>query len=111
MDYVNVTSNLLARQMEVKLQELPASVGIIFVSVDPIPAPEGSCTDFVVTLGLSRTFEQGLGAILVNQVLKDEKSKGLEISTKVFRGVPGACRNLHNEAARQVAPKAESAGS
>lgn len=91
--YVNDASFNLARKMELKLQSLPPEAGLIFVGVDPEPAPRGVATKFFVRVGVERKFEEGTGIALVKSVLEEEITSGLSITAVVYRGVRGASKH------------------
>lgn len=92
MKYVSEGSAYMASEFARRLQELPASAGIIFVSVSAVPVEGGQTMTFDVCLGMSQQFDPSLGASLTKKVFEKELEKRLiEIRTvSVFSGVSGA---------------------
>lgn len=94
MDYVNREAAEVARDWEKRFQGTRKMAGIIFVSVDPTPAPTGISGEYTITLGLDRTkpFDDSTAQGIILKVLEREVESGLyKIRANVFRGVSGAC--------------------
>lgn len=89
-----------ALQMEQKFATLPASAGVLFISVQPQPVEEGHASEFFLRLGLARHLTEGTGKALVQQLLAEEMRSGLKIFAGIYRGVPGTCRDDGSPPAR-----------
>lgn len=99
MFYVNEKSAAVAREYEKRLQALPASAGIIFVSVAAIPVEGGNTIFFDVSLGITKDFDPSLGVSLVKSVFDDEVSSGAAFFRTVSSivGVSGAAHDRGNQ--------------
>jgi hypothetical protein len=95
--------SVLASLLERKFQALPPHAGVVFVSIEPLPAPEGRTTRFRLVLGMGRLFEKDTGLALVKALLEKEIDRGLVFNTTVVRGVGGACRDSNPPPARTAA--------
>lgn len=103
MRYVDDKSAAMARSFEQRFASLPASSGLLFISVTPQPTETGRAIEFHVRVGLRRNLTEGAGKALVKQVLEQEMQSGLRIYVGVYRGVSGACHDNGVAAARPAA--------
>lgn len=91
MEYVSDEAAAKAREMVRRFQDLPATAGIIFVSVSAAPAEGGKTQIFDVVLGMSRKYDPNLGVALAKKVLEPElEDKQTILRISVYRGVSGA---------------------
>lgn len=105
--YVSANAAFFAREFEQRFQKLPAKAGIIFVSVDAVPAPEGKTTSFHIRLGITKNLTEDVGWALIQTVLRDEIKNGVaKITASVFVGFSGACSDKSLEGSDSSSPKA-----
>lgn len=108
--YVSANAASFAKVFESRFQKLPPIAGVIFVSVDAIPAPNGKTTQFLIRLGISKNLSEDVGWALIQQVMKDEIASGvMTITGSVHVGYAGACRDESSEDAHPSA-KSENNG-
>lgn len=91
--YVSDEALKTALEIEQRFQRLPASAGLLFVSVEPVPSPTGKTREFRVEVGLSRRFDKSVGEALVMDVFNRFFIDDFSIHLHVVRGVAGACRD------------------
>lgn len=102
--YVSVEMHGKAREMEDVLHRLPAQLGVIFASVEAVPAPKGSVNVFNVVLGISRRLDVSVGTKLVEDAFRSHfksimDSTDFNLNVRVHRGVSGAYRDERRQAA------------
>ncbi len=90
----------MAREFEKRFQALKEEAGIIFVSVDAVPAVKGLCTEFKILLGISKKHNASVGWAIIRHWMRNEIQAGtITITGSVFTGVSGACRDESAEGA------------
>lgn len=91
--YVSNKAVELAASWARRFQQLLPAVGVLFISVKPIPVEQGECTTFEVRLGVREDFDESTGLSLIKHVLSEEIASGkYEIQGAAYRGVSGAGR-------------------
>ena len=91
MKYVGESSWRAALGWEARFRNLPPEAGVIFIAVEPEPAPEGECSVFDVRLGIARKYEESVGLALIRKVLERDLAAGsLSIRAAIYRGTPGS---------------------
>ncbi len=86
--FVSEESAALAQSMERKFLKIPPGVGVVFVSVTPLPVPGGKCNTFDVVLGIERSLGSvETGAAIVKHILQEEMETGLiNLRAQICRG-------------------------
>ena len=98
--FVSAESREKAREFEKRFQGLDKGVGVIFVSVDAVPAVKGLCTEFKILLGITKKLDASVGWAILRHWMRDEIQTGaITITGSVFTGVSGACRDESAEGA------------
>lgn len=92
--FVSAESAQKAREFEQRFQELDPGVGVIFVSVEALPAPKGLCKEFKILLGITKKLHSSVGWAIIRHWMREEIQSGeITITGGVFTGVSGACRD------------------
>ena len=73
--------------MERKFSALPASAGVLFVSVRSVGSEAGGGLEFHVRLGIARHLTEETGRGLIRKVLEAERFAGLKLFIAVYRGI------------------------
>lgn len=98
VDYVGQEAQELAVGWEQRLRKLDARAGFLFVSVRPLPAPEGKCSSFNVWVGISKQFETETAIAVIRHAFDEEIKEGkYTINASAVRGVHGAARDSSDE--------------
>jgi hypothetical protein len=101
MDYVSEAAKTQARAMERKFQFLKPDAGLIFISVQAVPAESGRCRVFEVRLGVTRQIGESTGKSLVRYVLQEEmETRDIVIRASVYPGISGAAHDAGDEESR-----------
>jgi len=86
--YVSSSAALQASRWEQIFQRLPASAGVLFISIRPRPAPSGLVHDFDLCIGISPKFSEGQGfGLAVTKYALDEDYEKYHFNIQVVRGV------------------------
>lgn len=98
MDYVSEDAAQVVKYLEKKFQSVSELAGVIFISVQAVPAPKGEVDSYIVRLGISKKFEEATGMALLKSVLHDEiERKAFNLSASIYRGVSGAASDKGDE--------------
>jgi hypothetical protein len=100
MDYVSEDAKKVVEYIESRLRILPPAAGILFISVQAVPAPRGEVTTFEVRIGMSKNFDEETGMAIIKTVFQKEiESNVFVLHASVYRGIPGAASDKGHEGA------------
>lgn len=94
--YVSEDSLKKAEAMERKFLRLNKASGILFVSVRPIPTPDGEAEAFFITLGTKKDLSEGTTVALIKSLLAPELEDGIRVSIAAVRGICGPASEAAN---------------
>lgn len=87
MNYVGESWVKKAREWESRFASVSGEARVLFVSISPVPAPKGECSEFKIALGVSRILDEDAGHAIIKKVMAEEISRGLVVRSQVFRGI------------------------
>lgn len=94
--YISKESIKAAEDMERRFLSLVRASGVLFVGVSPVPTEDGVARVFTVTVGVTRSLDEGTATALAKNLLSMDIPEGSVINVIPVRGISGPASTPEN---------------